>query len=460
MNSNKRYPSQLFQDKRVDFFYILVIITSLLFIPGKALALEGSKNSPVTLSSLKDAIQIAFKSNLNIQMQEKEVAASRSDIVVAKSVFFPQANFNASYTHNDKVLAENIFSGFKNDNILGVGLSQNIYSGGANYANFKQAVLKLKVQEETLRERKLDTEFETKRLYYGLLLAYETERITEDLFNQAKAHYEDVKHKFSQGTSSRFDVLQSSVQVSKVMPELIRARNAVELIKADLKKLLKINMLEDLQVEDKLGYSLIDINEQEFLKVAYLNQPAMNLKSLGIDINKWAIQLAKATNRPQVNVNLNYNLRSNNIGNITDSQYRNWSAGFTVSVPIFDGFSSKGKVDAAKVRYEESFLDKENIADQIAVDIKKACLDLQQSKAIIDYTKDNIGEAKEALKISEVSYDNGEGTNLNILDAQVSLSQIEKDYSNGIYDYLMARAFLDKTMARFSLGEEKDEKKS
>jgi len=460
MGKNKSFRLQLWQSKRVDFFYILICLACTFLIFTQASSENENKDSPIVLSSLKDAINIALKSNLNIQMQEKEVAASRSDIIVAKSVFFPQISLDASYTHNDKVFAENIFTGFKNDNSLGLALNQSIYSGGANYANFKQAILKLKIQEETLRSRKLDIEFEAKRLYYGLLLAYETERITEDLFNQAKAHYEDVKQKFSQGTASRFDVLQSSVQVSKIMPELVKAKNAVELIKADLKKLLKIKMLDDLKVEDKLGYSLVDINEPEFLKVAYLNQPAMNLKTLGIDVNKWAIQLAKATNRPQVNASLNYSLRSNSLGNITDTQYRNWNAGIAVSVPIFDGFSSKGKVDAAKVRYEEAFLDKENIADQIAVDIKKACLDLRQSKSIIDYTKDNIGEAKEALKISEVSYDNGEGTNLDILDAQVSLSQIEKDYSNGIYDYLMAQAFLDKTMARFSLGEEKNEKKS
>ena len=120
-------------------------------------------------------------------------------------------------------------------------------------ANLKQSQLEAKIQAETLKSRKLGVEFETKRLYYGLLLAYEIERITEDLFNQAKAHYEDVKHKFAQGTSSRFDCLQSSVQVSKVMPELVKAKNAIELTKADLKKLLKIKMLDDLKVEDCLS---------------------------------------------------------------------------------------------------------------------------------------------------------------------------------------------------------------
>ncbi len=460
MNKKINFWHQLSTHKRVDFFYTPILIALVIFNIGQAVALdEDNENPPVILYSLRDAIRIAFENNLNIQIQEKEVTASRSDIITARSVFFPQVNANASYTHNDKVLGENIFSGYKNDNQLGLTVGQSIYSGGANMANFRQAQLKLRIQEETLNARKLDVEFETKRLYYGLLLAYETVRITQDLFDQAQAHYNDVQHKFDQGTSSRFDVLQSKVQVSKVMPELVKAKNAVDLIKADLKKLLVIKMRRELGVEDRLAYNAIKINEPEFLKVAYLNQPQMNLKALGIDVNKWAIQLARSSYRPQINAELDYSYRTNNLNDMFNRSQRNWSAGLVVSVPIFDGFSSKGKVDAAKARYAEALLEKEDTAEQIAVDIKKACLDLQQAQAIIDYTKDNIGEAREALKISEVSYDNGEGTNLDILDAQVSLSQIEKDYSEGIYDYLMAEAFLNKTMGRIFLEETKNEKK-
>jgi len=428
------------------FLTIFILGISSTFIFSQFLVAAEEKQ--VILSSIKDAVFLAFKNNLSIQIQEKEVVASRAAIMLAKSAILPQVNLEAGYAHNDKVFAENIFTGYKNDNTLGLTASQVIYDSGANIAAIKQSQLNLKVQEETLTAQKLNIEFETKRLYYGLLLAYETERITQDLFDQAQAHYEDVKHKFEQGTSSRFDLLQSKVQVSKIVPELVKAKNAVDLIKADFKKLLRFKMEDNLQVTDKLSYLAIEINEPEFLKTAYLNQPQMNIRALGIDINKWAIKLAQASNRPQINASADYTYRSNNLGNMINDSHRNFSVGFTVSMPIFDGFSSKAKVDAAKARYEESRLQKDDTHDQIAVDIRQACLDLRQSQAIIDYTKDNIGEAKEALKISEVSYDIGEGTNLDVLDAQVSLSQVEQNLASGIYDYLMAKAFLDEIMGR------------
>lgn len=433
---------------------ITVLIWSFIFSPS--LLKANPEEGPVTLSSLKETTLLAFQNNLGIQIQEKEVAASRAAIMQAKSAILPQVGFQAGYTYNEKVPPpENIFTGYKNDNILGLTASQIIYDGGASIASIKQAQLNLKVSEQTLLAEKLSVEFETKRLYYGLLLAYETERITQELFDQAQVHYEDVKRKFEQGTSSKFDVLQSSVQVSKVMPELVKAKNAVDLIKADLKKLLRIKMEDPLEVKDQLTYTAVEIDEPEFLKLAYLYQPQMNIRALGIDINKWAIKLARSSNLPQINANADYNYRSNDLGNMFNSSQRNWGAGLTLRVPLFDGFSSKAKVDAARARYEESRLQKEDVGDQIAVDIRQACLDLRQSQAIIDYTKDNIGEAKEALKIAEISYDNGEGTNLDILDAQVSLSQVEQNLASGIYDYLMANAFLNKTIGKLSEGDTK-----
>jgi outer membrane protein TolC len=94
------------------------------------------------------------------------------------------------------------------------------------------------------------------------------------------------------------------------------------------------------------------------------------------------------------------------------------------------------------------------------VDIRQGCLDLKEAQAIIDSQRDNIGEAREALKIANVSYDNGEGTNLDVLDAQLALSQAEENYVQGIYDYLMAQAYLDRTMGIMLVKGAENEKKN
>lgn len=421
----------------------ITVLFLLVFIPCAFAAVPKSD------LSLGDAISIAYSNNKDIQIQEREVAVSKANILEANSKFLPTINLNGSYTHNDKVLAQNIFSGFYDDNVLELVLNQSVYNGGANIANYKQAKLGLTVQEETLKAKKLDIEFEAKRLYFGLLLAYETERIAIQALNQAKAHYEDTVHLFDQGTVSRFDVLQSKVQVSLLEPQVVKARNDIDSLKADLNKLLGQDVNTPIEIKEKLKFSSIEVKETDFLKTAYLERPEIKLKALGIDINRWSIQMARAGYRPQVDVQAGYSYRSNNISNMVNGAHRNWNTGVAITLPIFEGFSTKAKVEAARERYAQAKIDKENLVQQIAVDIRKSCFNLKDSQEIINSQKDNVSEAEEALRISEVSFKNGVATNLDVLDAQVSLAQIENNLAQAIYDYLMAQASLDRGMGKF-----------
>lgn len=454
----------------MKIFLKIAVILMITFMAQRAFCEEAVAGSDKILT-LKDAIAIAIINNKPIQIQEEEVQFARANVLGAQSIFYPQVTTGAGYTYTDAVAYTQdrtppdrkdarIFFGYKNDNTFNISIGQTVYNGGANSASLAQARIGLKVQQETLRARKLDVEFEARRLFYGLLLAYEVERITRDLYENTKAHYDDVKKKYGQGTVSKFDVLQSSVQVSKVMPELIKAENASELIMAELKKLLSVDQRERVRVDGHLTYSLVEIQEEKFLQEAYQYRPEVILKTLGIDVQKWAIEYAKAGYYPQVTASTAYNTRSNDIGKMLDSRHDNWTIGVKATLSVFDGFSTKAKVDEAKAKYSEANLDKADVIDQTAVDVKSACLDLREAKSIIDAEKDSIVEAKDAVRIAEIGYDNGVTTNLDVLDTLISLSQVQKNLSEGIYDYLVAQAQLDRLMGREFLKGGHDEDKN
>jgi outer membrane protein TolC len=253
---------------------------------------------------------------------------------------------------------------------------------------------------------------------------------------------------FEQGTASRFDVLQSKVQVALLIPQLVNADNALDLIMAEFKKLLSLDMKDEIGIRGELKHKEIAIREDEFLNESYSGNPQMILKLLGIDINKWGIEFAKAGWLPDISASANYNYRSNDVADMLNERHGNWSVGVKASIAIFDGFATKAKVDEAKAMYRQSIIQKADFTEQLAVDVKNACLNMKEAKAVIDAQKDSIIEAKEALRLSEVRFTNGVGINLDVLDAQVSLAQVEQYLAQGIYDYIMAKAALDQTMGR------------
>lgn len=437
---------------------LVVLFLSLSFLTAVLYCKEEKPQSPPLSLSLRETIEMALANNKDIQIQEQEVAYSKANIQSAQSKFFPAFSMGYSYNYSEAFLSlsslsspsaikdPGLFIGYKNDNQANVAGNQMIYDGGASIANLKQARVNLKIQEETLRSRRLDIEFEAKRLFYGLLLGYETLRITQNLVDQAEEHYKNVRTKYEQGTSSRFDVLQSRVEVSKLMPSLIQAQNSIEIISNDLKKLLYLNMDGVIKIKGDFSYLPVDIKLEDFLNEAYQKSPQVHLKLLGVDLQKWAIEYARSGYYPNINAGTNYLFRSDSLTNMFNRRHDNWTIGASGTVSIFDGMSTKARVDEAKARYEQATLEKENVYEQIAVDIRRGCLDMKEAQAVILSQKDSIAEAKDALNISYIGYDNGVMINLNVIDSQVSLSQVEKNLASGIYDYIMAKAFLDKVM--------------
>ncbi|MBM3245294.1 MAG: TolC family protein [Candidatus Omnitrophica bacterium] len=468
---NKNYPfykelKTILYKSRVALAAAAFLIPCFCFCNVQAFA--QADKSPVVLTSLEDACKIAYKNNKDIQIQEQEAKVASAAILGARSAFLPDVNLNAAYTRRGAVLNQNlvpskkdsgIFSGYKNDNQLGVSIGQLIYDGGASIANLRENQVAALEQVETFRATKLNVELDTKRLYYGLLLAYETKRIAEDLVAQAQGHYKNVKHRFEQGTASKFDALQSKVQVSLLIPQLVNALNAIDLIMAELNQVLGLRIQDIIKVDDLLDYEPIEIQEDEFLKLSYLNKPEMILSSLGIDMSKWSVKFARAGWFPQINAGAGYNFRSGNNTNMFNNRHSNWDVGVSMTLPLFDGFATKAKVDAAKAKLQEAMISKGKASDEIAVSVRQACIDIKQAQAVIDSQRDNLEDAKEALRIAEVRFDNGIGINLDVLDAQVSLAQVEENLAQGVYDYIMAKASLDRNMGVEVLKEETNEKK-
>jgi outer membrane protein TolC len=57
-----------------------------------------------------------------------------------------------------------------------------------------------------------------------------------------------------------------------------------------------------------------------------------------------------------------------------------------------------------------------------------------------------VDQAQEAVKIAELSFTEGLATDLDVSSLHVALSQARTNYSQAIYDYVMALALLEKAI--------------
>ena len=133
------------------------------------------------------------------------------------------------------------------------------------------------------------------------------------------------------------------------------------------------------------------------------------------------IGVAIAAFYPDVTINGASGFETANIGDMFAPQSLIWSAGPSVSVPIFEGFRLRAGVDSAKAQYRETV---ENYRTQVLgafQDVENALVDLKTLAGQWEAQQRAVDSAQRALDLSRQQYDKGAVTYLDVLDAERTL---------------------------------------
>jgi len=122
--------------------------------------------------------------------------------------------------------------------------------------------------------------------------------------------------------------------------------------------------------------------------------------------------------------------------------YQNW--GISLNIPIFDGFQKKYAIQKRKLnklQIENQFDDTKNSID---MNIELSQNTLATSLNMMEVQKENMELAEEVMKISEIKYKEGVGSNSELLDADRALKEAQTNYYNALYNALVAKVDLQK----------------
>ena len=75
----------------------------------------------------------------------------------------------------------------------------------------------------------------------------------------------------------------------------------------------------------------------------------------------------------------------------------------------------------------------------IALQVRQAWLDLDETLKRIQVTHDALAQAEENLRVTSDRYREGVGTNTEVLDAETLRTRSHSNYYNAVYDAVLAR---------------------
>ncbi|MEM5769066.1 MAG: TolC family protein, partial [Bacillota bacterium] len=82
--------------------------------------------------------------------------------------------------------------------------------------------------------------------------------------------------------------------------------------------------------------------------------------------------------------------------------------------------------------------------DNVETEVRQTYLSVREAYKRIDTTKTAVAKAEEDVNISQVKYNAGAGTNIEVMDAQLALTQAKINYIQALYDFNVSKAKLDK----------------
>ena len=408
------------------------------------------------------AVQIALEKNRDIIQSREEVTRASLQITEAASAAYPQISTNWSL---DKNLKPQVFiiqmpdsTGKITKNRLQIGtdyqtsltttLTQPLYVGGKVGAALKAARIYREMSDMTLDATVENVVAGVKTSFYGILFAREMESIARESLNMAQRHLENVRVLHENGRATDYDLLRAQVQVSNLGPDVVDARNQVTISLLELKNILGINPDAEFSINGGLAAPDTTMFAAAEINTAFENRSDLKTAELTIDLRDKAIKIARGDFLPTLSASTTFMFN----GNMDMLRYnasdwtRSWFAGITLSIPIFSGFQTYSRYKQAQVDYRNAQIDYHRARDSVAIEVEEAVLNLRQAVNQIESRRLTVTEAERAVEIAESMYANGTATQLEVLDAQLSLAMSRNNYAGALFEGKVAEINLEKSL--------------
>ncbi len=424
-----------------------------------AAAQEVNTNLPAWISqplSLTDCMNLALQQNASILKAKNDLEASHGVVVQTRAVALPQLTATGQFKDTDPNAIEN-FPGTvvpdKNWN-AGVQIVQTIYEGGKLVAALRAAGATKQQALAQFQTVVADTLLDTRIAYYDVLLAAQEITVHEASVNLLQKELEDQQHRYDAGTVPKFNLLRADVAVANERPNLIQARNNYRIAKNNLSNLLGYNLPREiwedvpLNLTDALEAAPYEIKLPDAIEQALEKRTELVALRKTEELQKLNIVNAKSGYKPTVQLFAGYDWYNSQFIDPTDLGYsiHGWNAGAQLSWNIFDGLLTHGKVVQAEALYEKSKTDLTDQSRQIELQVRTAYSDFIEAREVLESQKTVQAEAEEALNEARARADAGTGTQLDVLDAETSLTQARTTQIQALHDYETARARLERAI--------------
>lgn len=389
--------------------------------------------------TIDDAVNMALSKNNNVKIANEEKLASEARYEAAKGSNSVNVSFNSSFSVNDGV-RDGIDSDFQKGNTNSISASLPIYTGNRNELNIDNKEVSVIKSELNLERVEETIKYNTIKAYYDILEAKQNVNIEQESVNNYENHLVDVRNLYAAGSIPKSDVLRSEVALSDAQQSLIIAQNTYEINLSTFRNIIKIERNEPINLIEDFAYKSVRMSLPECLDYANNYRKDMIMGKLDVEIAKNDIDIAKAGHLPTVNFSVSTNWDKQALPSSDDHDYQ---AGISANWNIFDSNVTKSNIKEATANYNKAEYTLSDMMDSIDLEVRQAYLNMKEAERRFNSTAMAVKQAEEDYFIASEKYKVGAGIVLDVIDAELALSQARLNYTSAQYDYARYKANLE-----------------
>lgn len=435
--------------RKVALVIVLTLVTAALTASHAAAQTPGL--------TVQQCIDIALERNIGVITAKNNFGRARWDLWDAWGDALPNVSASARYGYNKSfgkqyqpdLGIEVEVPGTKSYS-TGLSISMTLFDGGATWFNIKRSSLLKTASRNDLRQQILSTIYGVRQAYYALVSAQMLRRVQEDALARSKKQLEVTTSRYELGSASLSEKLKAQVNVANDSLTLLQRVNDIQTAEFNLNVLMNRDVSLPVNPVDTLARVDISRSLDNCIETALNENPSLKSTKASYDAARAGTKISRQSWVPRANMSLNWGWSTRESGEWFSYDYDNgaYSFGINFSYGLFDGFSKKTTYSKAKLSELTARENYEAERNVLIYNVRQAYLDIQ--KARLQHETAVLAElsAAEDMKLQQERYRLGASSILELLDAQVSLTNAQYSRISALYQLNLAVAAMARAMGQ------------
>jgi outer membrane protein len=411
--------------------------------PGRAAQIQAGPAEAI--ESLEQAWAAAQSADGGLQAQYWSESAAGQATMSARAEQWPVVGLDGSYTGRTaepsfKVYFEGLpispttFPYEQTENFAArAKVDFPLYTGGRIQhgiaaAEADQAALALDTEEAVM-----DLKLRVAEVYLAVLRAQRDVELTDNTIQSLEAHAADVETLFRNGRVQQTDLLAAQVALSNARCDGVQARNRLDNSRAAYNRHTGRPLAAPVRLAE-LPLESPPADVECLTALAVHSRPALARMLNGAEALQHRAESARAKNSPQVFLRGEYDYE--------EDRYRVpegiGAAGVGVTWNVFDGGRNRYEAKGLKEQAEALRCRRKELESYIALDVRRAWLDVQETRRRLEAASDAIQQAEENVRVIRSRYALNTATNTEVLDAETLRTQACRNRDAAMYEAVLA----------------------